>query len=144
MYETILLPTDGSTGASQAATRAFELAREHGATVHALFVVDTDEVPQDALSGSEAMTEAFEDRADEFLETLVAGARDNDLVLTTHSTRGRPHEEILKHADELDADLIVMGYQGLSHARKEGSVARAIREATDRELLIVGGPDAVQ
>jgi len=36
MYETILVPTDGSAGSTAAAAHAVDLATIHGATLHAL------------------------------------------------------------------------------------------------------------
>ena len=40
MYEDILVPTDGSDGASAALDEAIDLAAAFDATVHSLYVVD--------------------------------------------------------------------------------------------------------
>ena len=42
MFETILLPTDGSERAERAAPYAVELAERFDATLHPMYVVDTD------------------------------------------------------------------------------------------------------
>ena len=42
MYDRILVPTDGSEPAAAAVRHALDLADRYDATLHALFVVDTD------------------------------------------------------------------------------------------------------
>ncbi|MFL9709025.1 universal stress protein, partial [Aeromonas veronii] len=42
MYETILVPTDGSEVAETAVNHALDLAETYDATVHTIYVVDTD------------------------------------------------------------------------------------------------------
>jgi len=41
MYRRILLPTDGSAGSQRAIDHAVALADEVGATIHAVYVVNT-------------------------------------------------------------------------------------------------------
>lgn len=52
---------------------------------------------------------------------------------------GRPEEEITDYADEVDADVVVMGFQGQSHTRTDhmGSVAQRMLQTTDRAVLTV-------
>ena len=40
MYDDILVPTDGSGGTDETLRHAADLAKRHGATLHALYVVD--------------------------------------------------------------------------------------------------------
>jgi nucleotide-binding universal stress UspA family protein len=62
MYDTILVPTDGSAGSELAVEHAVDLARRYDATLHLLYVVDTDVVNHyagiDAIEGVEDALEA--------------------------------------------------------------------------------------
>ena len=42
MHDTAVVATDSSADANRAATHALEQAEQHGAELHAVFVVDTD------------------------------------------------------------------------------------------------------
>lgn len=52
------------------------------------------------------------------LETLEIADRGSELriIITTQGCHGKPYLEIINYADEIDADLIVLGYHGHSHA----------------------------
>jgi nucleotide-binding universal stress UspA family protein len=109
MYGTILVPTDGSAQSDAALDHAVALARHHDATVHLLYVADTN---RDSLTtqGGEVV-DALEQEGDrvvsEALDRVEAGISVVDTVLT-----GDPVETILDYADSVGADLVVMGTQG--------------------------------
>ena len=65
MYDTVLVATDGTEASAVAVERGVALAREHGATLHALYVVDTsssmgqfDPVVERAETAGEAAVES--------------------------------------------------------------------------------------
>ena len=109
MYGTILVPTDGSAESDAALDHAVALARHHDATVHLLYVADTN---RDSLTtqGGEVI-DALEQEGDrivsEAVDRVEAGISVVDTVLT-----GDPVETILDYADSVGADLVVMGTQG--------------------------------
>ncbi|MBB6645579.1 universal stress protein [Halobellus ruber] len=109
MYETILVPIDGSDQAQAALDHAVALAEEHSSTVNLLYVADTN---RDSLTvqGGEVV-DALEQEGNrivsEAVEGLDAGVDVVDTVLT-----GDPVETILDYADSVDADLVVMGTHG--------------------------------
>ena len=41
LYDRILVPTDGSDGVERAVAHAIDLAKVHGATLHAVYVVNS-------------------------------------------------------------------------------------------------------
>ncbi|MCL9813930.1 universal stress protein [Natranaeroarchaeum aerophilus] len=139
MYETILVPTDGSDPASRAVEHALELATRYDADVHALYCVETNRYGQPALSSSELVLDNLEDRG----STILAGIEDRaaEIGIETSQTvcRGRPWEEVHRAAAEIDADVIVIGYQGQGHSRTNriGSVAERILRTPDRPVLTV-------
>lgn len=50
MYDTILVPTDGSAAAETATKTALDLAQRFDASLHAIDVVELDEFPADVES----------------------------------------------------------------------------------------------
>ena len=109
MYETILVPTDGSTQSDVALDHAVSLARHHDAAVHILYVADTN---RDSLTtqGSE-IVDALELEGDritsEAVERVDPGVNAVDTVAA-----GDPVETILDYAASVGADLVVMGTHG--------------------------------
>jgi nucleotide-binding universal stress UspA family protein len=112
MYETILIPTDGSDHAVRAAEHGLSLADAFDADVHVVNVIDED---------AAAVFDASDVRTD-FLGQLEASGQEavdkiteagEDRTLHTELLRGEPAESIRSYADEHDADLVAMG----THAR---------------------------
>ena len=66
MYDRILLPTDGSKGVDRAIDHAVDAADRYGATLHVLYIVDSDIV--NAYSGDEFVDGS--EGAEETLEEL--------------------------------------------------------------------------
>ena len=60
MFDTIVVPVDGSEYADRAATRGFEVASEHGSEVHLVCVADTGPLGDYGLPGErELATDAL-------------------------------------------------------------------------------------
>jgi nucleotide-binding universal stress UspA family protein len=113
MYDCVLVPTDGSQRAAAAVDHALAVAERFDATVHALYVVETDAIaheapklPLDELGAvlrsrgeraTGAVAERAADRGVDAVESLVEGVADRAIV---------------DYAAEVDADLVVMGARG--------------------------------
>jgi nucleotide-binding universal stress UspA family protein len=135
---TILLPTDGSEGAEAAVAHAVSLARAYGATLHVIAVADTKSYGTFTTGGAGTVIPALEERCREnvagaaALIAALTGDAPDDPPVETAVVRGFPAEEILRYADEHDADLIVMGTSGRSGIDRVllGSVTeRVVRRA---------------
>lgn len=151
MYETILVPTDGSNVAELAVEHALELAETYGATVHALFVVDTDAMEL-SLSAEQADRldegdladldgiEAFAERA---TRTVADSAKDRGVDVVERIVGGNPHQSIADYAAEHGVDLIVMGSHGRSGIRRAllGSVTERVLRTTTVPVLVVDADD---
>lgn len=135
MYDTILVATDGSASANRAVVHSLEQAEQFGATLHAIYVVNTDRHPEPALSSSELETTEVEDWGNQELKEIAERGEDLGIEVVTRCCHGKPYREIIGYADEIDADLVVLGYQGHSHTETDqmGSV-------TDRVVQNVGRP----
>ena len=128
MYEDVLVATDGSDVAADAAESAIALANDLEATVHALSVTE----PNGDRTTAEQSTESVE------RDATAAGCAAEAVV-----REGRPSSEILAYAEEADVDLIVVGTHGRTGIRQTilGSVAlEVIRESTVPVLTV--GADA--
>lgn len=138
MYDTILVATDGSADANRAATHALEQAEQHGAELHAIFVVDTDRYAEPALSSTELETNEIEDWGNRELSEIGGRGEELEIAVTTRCCHGKPYLEIINYADEIDADLIVLGYHGHSHAKGEqiGSVTDRVVQNAGRPVLV--------
>ncbi|WP_178916108.1 universal stress protein [Natronomonas gomsonensis] len=137
---TVLLATDGSEYARQAAERAIELAAERGATLHSICVVDQRRFDDPALSSAELATMYADDHALEFVGEVADMAEDRSVPIERTTRHGIPHEVILEYADEVDADVIVIGAHG-DHDEHFSGVGRKVTELADRTVLVVE-PDA--
>ncbi|SDZ77255.1 Nucleotide-binding universal stress protein, UspA family [Haloplanus vescus] len=139
MYETILVPTDGSEGSVAAAAHAVNLAATHGATVHALYVVDVRMSPVDSdMDHDEAVALVEESDVDPTAAVLDRAERAG--VPAVEAVRlGVPDECIRAYAEEVDADLVVMGTHGrtgVEHAIL-GSVTERVVRTLDVPVLTV-------
>lgn len=137
MYDVILVATDGSESASRAAEHALSLARKHGSVVHAISVVDTGRYGEPALSTTELVVDDLEDRAQTVLGELRERAMGYDVEVVTECRHGIPHREIVTYGEDIDADLVILGAHGLSHAGHHiGSVADRVAHGTERPLML--------
>ncbi|WP_121741423.1 universal stress protein [Natronorubrum halophilum] len=139
MFETILLPTDGSDHAAAAAETGLELAAVHGGAVHVVCVADTGplsdlRLPGDAASAEDAMRE----RAREFVDAIVERAAAAGVEATGTVLEGPPEHELLEYADAVDADLVVMATRGRGgvHRMALGSVTDHVVRFGDVPVLV--------
>ena len=137
MYDTILVPTDGSDPANRAVEHALELAEKYDARVHAMYCVETHRYGEPALSSAEIVLDRLEDRGAAMLDELADRAENVGVECSTNVCHGRPWEAVQAKGDELDADLIVIGFQGHGHERtaRIGSVAERVVRTANRPVL---------
>ncbi|SEH11416.1 Nucleotide-binding universal stress protein, UspA family [Natronorubrum sediminis] len=147
MYDTILVPTDGSDVAENAIDHAVDIAEKYDADVHALYVVDTSTM--DITLGAEQVDRIHAGRFDEMpelearartaLEYVAEQATEHGLGVTESIVGGQPHRQIAKYADDNGVNLIVMGSAGRGGVRRAllGSVAERTLRTTDIPVLVV-------
>jgi nucleotide-binding universal stress UspA family protein len=139
VYDTILVATDGSGPANRAVTHALEQAEQSGAELHAIFVVDTDRYSEPSLSSIELETNEIEAWGNDQLDEVVDRADSLGVDVVTRCCHGKPYVEIINYGDDIDADLLILGYQGHSHseAGNIGSVTDRVVENAGRPVLVV-------
>jgi nucleotide-binding universal stress UspA family protein len=142
-FERILVPTDGSDGASVAIDCATDLATTYDAALHAVSVVDTGGMATDVQF--DVIMDQLEERARTAVETVADAASEAGVEDTeTAVLEGRAHDVIQSYADDERIDLIVMGTHGRSGLDRYllGSVAEKLVRTTSIPVLTVRLPDA--
>ena len=144
MYDTLLVPTDGSEHAERAAEHALTLARAFDSTVHFVTVVDVQEAGGLFSAGGvdEEFVGRLEDEARESVAELESLAEPGDDVRTA-VVRNRPSKGILAYADEHDVDLVFMGTHGRTGVNRyvTGSVAERVVRLSDVPVFTVRATD---
>lgn len=134
MYDTILIPTDGSEGAGRGVDHGLNIADKYDATVHVLYVIDTRIYGESTDVSTEAQElAAVRDIGEEALQLVVDQAEKLGLKTVTAIDRGVPYEAIVDYAETHAVDLVVMGIHGRSAVKRPhiGSVTdRVIRTTT--------------
>lgn len=141
MFKRILLATDFSENADAALAVAIDLAL-HGPRaleiVHAYRAGVIVLPPPLDLIGLPAAGPTLDD-LQQGLEQRVQTARAKGLHVTSHALVGDPSAEIVAHAREQKADLIVLGGRGLglvAHALLGSVAAKVVRHAPCPVLVV--------
>ena len=121
MISRILVPIDGSKVSHKAAKYAVELAKQTGASLTLLSVIDNRFVVGTSVSASASPThikEAVEDylkqSAQSSTDEIAKVCERNRIQYKAAIRKGHPVEEIVSEAVKTKADLIVMGSHGKS------------------------------
>jgi nucleotide-binding universal stress UspA family protein len=140
MYDRILLPTDGSEGTEEAVDQALGLAALTGATLYPLSVVDRRIYLSAGNEQQEEITETLRAEAEAAVAALAERAEAAGVEVETAVRDGTPDAVIVRYADEVDADLVVMGTHGRTGREKLanlGSVTERVVGNVDRPTLVV-------
>jgi nucleotide-binding universal stress UspA family protein len=143
MYDTILVPVDGSEPSDAAAAHAIALARDFDAVVSIVSVVDVHALAV-ADMDTDALLDGYEAEAERYVETVAERAREAGVDVETAIVRGRPYRSILDRIDEVAADLVVMG----SHGRRGldryllGSTAERVLRLAPVPVLVIRGDES--
>ena len=114
MFKHILFPTDGAATSKHVINECVNFAKDAGALITALHVMPKYSRAHD-LEGSQELRRECVSAAEEFLEEIVAVARDAAVPCDQlHVTSDYPFDAILRAAADKRCDLIVMA----SHGRK--------------------------
>jgi nucleotide-binding universal stress UspA family protein len=116
MYDTILIPYDGTDEARRGAEQGIELAAALGASIHGLYVIDLPGAPRTVYirDDEEEMREEYREYGEQATSEICDKAAEVDVDCTTAIKTGSPAEEIVDYAEDNDLDAIVLGtaYQG--------------------------------
>ena len=142
MYETLLVPTDGSETVDRTLPHALSLAADNDAMVHALYVVDQRVVKASSDDLREDVTTDLERQGEAAVEAVADRAREAGVDARTAVREGTPDKEIVAYAEETDTDVVVIGPHGKTPRKKVeglGSVSdRVVADAPTSVFLVKG------
>ena len=137
--KTILLPTDGSECSAKAMAYALSFARQYGGRVVALHVIDQRweeqtrvvfaEVGQDL---TQKIRNGYEEEARRILREVTDAASKVGVPVESKVLTGIPSEDIVRFAQQLPADIIIMGTHGragMSHLLLGSVAEKVVRRA---------------
>jgi nucleotide-binding universal stress UspA family protein len=146
MYDKIVVGTDGSERASLAVKTAVDLARLTGAEVHVVYAHKVSSTLDAAAALDPGMAawprrdpnEARRTEGQRICEGAVEQARRSGVRAKGHCIGAEPTEALRAVAEEVGADLIVVGNRGMSGARRFvlGSVPNKLSHHCPTSLLI--------
>lgn len=138
MYDALLVPTDGSEAATDAAAHAYSLSERYDATVHVLAVVERSESASIVGQGEERL-DALREHGSAATGRIVEEARSRDVDAVGAVEVGPPDRTILDYAADHDVDLIVMSTHGRSGVGRflMGSTTERVIRAGDVPVLAV-------
>jgi nucleotide-binding universal stress UspA family protein len=123
MFGRIVVGTDGSDTAGEAVRQATELAKATGASLDIISAFEP--IPQERLReesseipGDIAYAVGPREDVNVVLEAAAGPAREAGVDTQIHPREGDPADAILDVAEEVNADLIVVGNKGMTGAKR--------------------------
>lgn len=140
----VLLPLDGSPAAAAAVPAALEFTEVFGARLKLLHVPVSAKAPPEqrgTLAGPvyvDAPHHEWPDWKEEFVRRFGPGTRTGQPI-EFHSQAGDPAEQILRHAEEHNADLIGIAWRQKLDPGRAGIVKRLLTESRCPLLFVPAG-----
>ncbi len=138
VYRNILVPLDHSNRDRAAVAHAAAMAKLHGATLHVMHV---EEGATSALYGEDASTAEVASGERYFLDIVEALRRDGLRVELTVAHGRDPRAEIIRVAQKLQPDLVVMAAHGHTGIKDLifGTTINGVRHKVNAPVLVVTG-----
>lgn len=137
----IIIATDGSETANEAADFGIEMVGCSGAKIYAVYVIDTTpyrSVPLDKI-WSDKVLEEFEKEGREATSYIEKIGKDAGVEVEVRVLRGNPAEKIVTFAEDNNIDMIIMGSLGKSGYERVllGSVSEKVIRHAKIPVLVV-------
>jgi nucleotide-binding universal stress UspA family protein len=138
MFTTVVVGTNWSETAEVAFRKALELTRAGDGRLHVVTASPASPPPASGrsagASGSRSLGPGFQ--ADVVLEQTLDRLGASDVDVQQHTVTAEPGDAILAIAEQVGADLIVVGNQGM-HRRVLGSIPNTVSHRATCDVLIV-------
>jgi nucleotide-binding universal stress UspA family protein len=141
MLNTVAVGTDGSDTASKAVDFAIELAEKFGSrlvVISSYRAVGEGRLRQEQREAPEDVQWSINptEAVDATLSDVEEKAHERNLQVTTVAGEGDPAEILCKHAEEQQADVLVIGNKGM-HRRLLGSVPNSVAHRAPCSVVVV-------
>ena len=123
MFETVLFPIDRSRQAAETAATALKLAQQHQSKLVVLSVVEPEQDDPAAVA--------------ELLEQARSRFQEQGVSCDVIEREGKPAFVIGDVADEINADVIVMGTRGIAIESDQQSTAARVIQLAPCPVLVV-------
>ena len=144
MFTRIVVGTDGSDTAAEAVRQAIDLAKISGATlsiVSAFAPISKRRIQDEAEGAPADIAYVVGPREDVnlVLDAAAAAARAAGVEVRTHAVEADPADALLNVAEQIKADLIIVGNKGMTGARRYflGSVPNNVSHHAPCSVLII-------
>lgn len=142
LHRNILIATDGSDNTLKAISCGIEFAKLSGATVYALYVVDTPSTISETWTlGKEMIYEVMRKDGEKAVSKIKKLGEASEVKVKEVILDGYPSNEIIDFAENNNIDLIVMGTLGKTGIEKFliGSVAEKVVRGSKVPVMVVRG-----
>ena len=137
-YTNILIPTDGSQPAWEASQHAVYLAKQCGASLYVIYIIEGGKAFKTGIHYRDAVGEMIADgkKAVKKVEKL---AKNTGVKCTTNVLEGDAVKTIIEYAQDNRCDLIVIGSVGIGALEKVfiGSVTSKVVERAHCSVHVV-------
>lgn len=147
VFKSLLVPIDGSEPAEAASSLAIRLAADQKASVMFVNVVESDKILAMAMPGQgyadpAPAIDALQNAGTQILADAVKEAQAAGVTAQSTLLEGDCVSSIVARAEDVKADLIVIGSHGRSGLTKLvlGSVAEGVLQHCSVPVLIVKSP----
>ncbi|WP_339147837.1 MULTISPECIES: universal stress protein [unclassified Sutcliffiella] len=138
MFHKILLASDGSEHSKRAAEKAIEVAKcSKDSLLEIVYVIDGDQAKSDVLQNWN--TADLDDKRTKKIRWVEQKAKESNITFNVKTLSGEPGPSIVKHANEYDFDLVVIGSRGLNTLQEFvlGSVSHKVAKRAQCPVMIV-------
>lgn len=128
----VLIPTDFSELSNEAIDTALPMVKQLGAEISFLHIIERLDHPDEMTALFDEGYAYLMDRAHALLNDLVIRAKQENITAESEIANGTPYLEILRMAEKIGADLIIMGThgrKGLDHMLMGSQAERVVRMA---------------
>lgn len=146
MFKSIVVGTDGSATADKAVDAAIELAKANGATLHIVTAFQPEtlrRIEREVTSEAAAAAMEWAVNARDTIDARAAEAADTakqaGVDTHSHTCEDHPAAALIDLAEEVHADLIVVGNKGMTGAKRYvlSSVPNKVSHNAPCSVLIV-------
>jgi nucleotide-binding universal stress UspA family protein len=135
--QVILVGVDDSITSLRAAAYAAGLARRQSARLFVVYVRSASTMAALAPLGAASMRQALDETSEDLRRRVVEGAQVIGMAIEFVTADGEPFAELVRVADEIRADAVVVGASTQAGHRVIGSIAVRLVRAGRWPVIVV-------